>query len=115
HFIGVGTNSNSRLSFRLRFGGMLELNPDRKVEGYTVNLQPRISFAVTKDMTINLTSQVVFNALEGEMLFSAYSFVFAYNFYPKSWLYFVLSHAREKEAAVENNYGLFKIRYLLMI
>ncbi|MEO0241890.1 MAG: DUF5916 domain-containing protein [candidate division WOR-3 bacterium] len=115
HFIGVGTNSNSRLSFRLRFGGMLELNPDGKIEGYTVNLQPRISFAVTKDMTINLTSQVVFNALEGEMLFSAYSFVYMYNFNPKSWVYFVVSRAHDRGSGIINQYGLFKIRYLLMI
>ncbi len=115
HFFGMGTNTNSRLSFRVRYGGWLEMTPDNNVEDYTVSISPRVSYPLSKDLVLNLSSQVVYSTQNREVLFGAYSFVLSYNFKPKSWFYIVLSRAYDSESSATNSYGVLKIRYLIII
>ncbi|MGB9824664.1 MAG: DUF5916 domain-containing protein [Candidatus Hydrothermia bacterium] len=115
HSLGMGTNTNSRLSFRVRYGGWLEMAPDNNIEDYTVSISPRVSYPLSKDLVLNFSSQVVYSTQDREVLFGAYSFVLSYNFRPKSWFYFVLSRAYDSKSSTTNSYGVLKIRYLIMI
>lgn len=113
HGFTIVNVSNPRVGLKLTTKGWLELDPTDRVEEYTLFFSPKIQYAVTSSMVLNVFSQHTYAFKSRYFPMNGYSFVASYNFRPKSWLYFVISRTYSEEGATQKaNYVVLKVRYL---
>ena len=92
------------------------------ITSITPRLRPFITFFINGDAKIDVFSEMVFNAPEGdlgrtELCSNRFGFLFSWRFLPKSWLYVALNDYREQDefGSLERQYqiGAIKAKYLL--
>ena len=107
--------SREYLAFFTRFGGSLqwqmldefrigssfnvyiEGNPRNNIEEITYNTRPFISWTPVNDLNIRLYVDNVFLQTSGKIEQSIAGFLVAYNYSPKSWIYFAINEVRERD------------------
>jgi hypothetical protein len=84
-------------------------------------LRPFITFFINGNTQIDVFSEMVFNAPEGnfgktELCSNRFGFLFSWRFLPKSWLYVALNDYREQDefGSLQRQYqiGAIKVKYL---
>jgi hypothetical protein len=107
--------SREYVAFYTRFGGNIqwqildefslgttidmyvEGNPDNNIEDITYNTRPYISWTPVNDLNIRLYVDNVFLHSSGKMEQAIAGFLIAYNYSPKSWIYFAINEVRERD------------------
>lgn len=91
------------------------------VTSITPRLRPFITFFINGNTQIDVFSEMVFNAPEGnfsktEVCSNRFGFLFSWRFLPKSWLYVALNDYREQDefGSLGRQYqiGAIKVKYL---
>ncbi len=85
--IGIGTNLNI----------YVEGNPQNEIEDITYNARPYISWTPVNDLNLRLYVDNVILKSSGKLEQVVAGFLVAYNYSPKSWLYFAINEIRERD------------------
>ncbi|MFC2084896.1 DUF5916 domain-containing protein [Bacteroidota bacterium] len=114
-FLNIGTN----------FDIYIEGNPDNEIEDITYNARPFFSLTPINDLNIKMYVDNVFVKSTDQNTQVIIGFFFAYNFLPKSWIYFAFNDIQDrsvqdnsKENLIERNLhtinraAVFKLKYL---
>ncbi len=99
------------------FGMWIEGNPEGDIEDITYNARPSFSYTPVNDLTISLYVDNTFVRSTNKMERIFVGALFAYQFSPKSWIYFALNenHDRfnpQREMKMTDRVGVFKVKYL---
>jgi hypothetical protein len=86
------------------FNVYIEGNPDNNIEEITYNTRPFISWTPMNDLNIRLYVDNVFLHTSGKIEQSIAGFLVAYNYSPKSWIYFAINEIRER-----NDFNIMRI------
>ncbi|MDD3557204.1 MAG: DUF5916 domain-containing protein [Melioribacteraceae bacterium] len=118
-------NALNTLSLGTSFDTYIEGNPDGNIEDIVFNARPFFSFTPVNDLNIKMYIDNVFVRSTNRMERIIFGFFFAYNFLPKSWIYFAVNeyHDRSPEfdsmgnvlsnrMHVTSRAAVFKIKYL---
>lgn len=120
-FANLGSNASWKILDQIKIGTSfsfwLEQNPAGSVEEITYNARPYISLTPINDLNImtyvdntwKKTGDGVNNVLIG--------FLFAYQFSPKSWIYFALNEIHDRDSQTNtmrmtDRLSVFKVKYL---
>jgi hypothetical protein len=94
----------------------IEGNPDNNIEDITYNTRPFISWTPVNDLNINLYVDNVFLKSSGKIEQSITGFLIAYNYLPKSWIYFAINEVQERDdfsiMRIADRAAVFKASYL---
>jgi len=126
--------SREYLAFYTRFGGdikwqmmdevrigstfnvHIEGNPENNIEDITYNARPFLSWTPVNDLNIYLYVDNVFLKSSGKIEQSIAGFLVAYNYSPKSWIYFAINEVRERDdfsiMRIADRVGVLKASYL---
>lgn len=104
----------------LQIGSSLDIfaegNPSNAIEDITYNTRPFVSVTPVNDLNIRTYLDIVYTRSTQQVQSTILGFLFAYNFLPKSWIYFAVNEFRDRDAAgpleVRDRAGVFKIQYL---
>ncbi len=106
----------------IRANMWVEWDTLRHVASVTPRLRPNITFFINGDTRIEVFSEMVFNAPDGdfsstELCSNRFGFLFSWRFLPKSWLYVALNdyRAQDEFGSLQRQYqiGAIKAKYLL--
>jgi hypothetical protein len=85
----------------LRIGTSMDVyvegNPDNNIEDITYNTRPFFSFTPINDLNIRLYVDNVFVRSSDKIEQVIAGFLVAYNYSPKSWIYFAVNEIRERD------------------
>ena len=107
------------------FNMWIEGNPDNEIEEITYNARPYFSLTPINDLNLRVYVDNVFLQSTGNLDQIIFGFLFAYNFSPKSWIYFALNEIHDRSDQfdssgrlqpsrlhVQNRAAVLKIKYL---
>jgi hypothetical protein len=75
----------------------IEGNPANNIEEITYNTRPYLSWTPVNDLNIRLYVDNVFLNTTGKIEQSIAGFLIAYNYSPKSWIYFAVNEFRQRD------------------
>ena len=87
HSLEVGASANA----------WTEINPNGEIEDVTLNARPFISLIPVNNLKIRVFTDHVFSVSSDRQERFFVGFYFAYNFKPKSWIYFTYNELQERE------------------
>ncbi len=103
----------------------VEGNPNNEIEDITYNARPYFSLTPINDLNIKMYVDNVFVKSTDKLEQVILGFLFAYNFSPKSWIYFAINEVQDRsdrydendmllprKMHVKNRAGVFKVKYL---
>lgn len=103
----------------------IEGNPDGNIEDITFNARPFIDLTPVNDLNLKIYVDNVFVRSSDQVEQIIFGFLFAYNFSPKSWIYFAYNDVQDrsdeydrfdnllpKRMHVVNRAAVLKVRYL---
>lgn len=89
-------NALSTLNIGTSFDTYIEGNPNGDIEDVVYNARPFLSFTPINDLNIKMYIDNVFVKSTDRMERIIFGFFFAYNFLPKSWIYFALNEFHDR-------------------
>ncbi|MBU0560260.1 MAG: carbohydrate binding family 9 domain-containing protein [Bacteroidetes bacterium] len=114
-YLNIGTSYNM----------WVEGNPDGNIEDITYNARPFLSFTPVNDLNISAYVDNLLVRSTDKLEQMIFGFFFAYNFSPKSWIYFAFNEVQErasefnsagnfigKNLRTTDRAGVLKIKYL---
>ncbi|MCB0729707.1 MAG: carbohydrate binding family 9 domain-containing protein [Ignavibacteriae bacterium] len=121
----INWNVLNYLSLGTSYDMFIEGNPDNDIEDITYNARPYFSLTPINDLSIKMYADNVFVKSSDKLEQVILGFLFAYNFSPKSWIYFAINEVRDRSDRyddnnnlqprtmhVKNRAGVFKLKYL---
>ena len=94
----------------------IEGNPNNEIEDITYNARPFLSWTPVNDLNIRLYVDNVFLRSSGKIDQVIAGFLIAYNYSPKSWLYFAVNEIRERDdfsvMQISDRVAVLKASYL---
>ncbi len=113
HRFRIEYNGYSKVNLSLVARGWLEIDPEDNLEEYTLSVSPRLQYAISRNLLLNLYGELAYSFVEEAVVRKSANLLLAYNFKPKSWVYFVLSRGYDfySEPANFMNF-IAKVRYL---
>lgn len=78
------------------FDAWIEGNPDNKIEDITYNARPYFSLTPMNDLNLRLYVDNLYLRSTKKLEQIIIGFLFAYNFSPKSWVYFAVNEFRDR-------------------
>ncbi len=125
----VGTSFNWKaldiLDIGTSYNMWIEGNPAGNIEDITFNARPYFSFTPFNDMNLRLYVDNVFVRSSDKLEQLIVGFLFAYNFSPKSWIYFAVNELKDRrdrydeggnllpaKLRLADRAGVFKVSYL---
>jgi hypothetical protein len=94
----------------------IEGNPNNEIEDITYNARPFLSWTPVNDLNIRLYVDNVFLRSSGKIEQVIAGFLIAYNYSPKSWLYFAVNEIRERNdfsvMQISDRVAVLKASYL---
>lgn len=121
NFYEIGGSLNWNITNTLRIGSSLnswiEGNPNGNIEDITYNARPYFSLTPINDLNITVYIDNLFVRSTDRMERIFMGGLFAYQFSPKSWIYFAVNeiHDRDNEfnkLKMKDRVSVFKIKYL---
>jgi len=107
------------------FDTWIEGNPDKKIEDITYNARPYFSLTPVNDLNLRIYVDNVYLRSTQKLEQIIIGFLFAYNFSPKSWIYFAINELRDRSPEydpvgnmlentlhVVNRAAVLKLKYL---
>jgi len=98
------------------FNVYIEGNPDNNIEEVTYNTRPYISWTPINDLNVRLYVDNVYLKSSGKVEQTIAGFLVAYNYSPKSWIYFAVNEIRERDdfnvMRIASQAAVFKASYL---
>jgi len=106
------------------FYSYIETDPDNKIDEITYNSRPYFSITPLNDLNIRMYADNIFLRSTDRIEQLIVGFLFAYQFSPKSWIYFAINEIQDRSTYKENGQlvynkmnvqeraGVFKIKYL---
>lgn len=129
YYSWMGTSVNWKLLDFLDIGTSYDMyiegNPDGEVEDITYNARPYFSLTPVNDLNIKMYVDNVFVKSTDKLESFILGFFFAYNFSPKSWIYFAFNEVKDRSDEFDrvgnllpsrmhtiNRAAVLKIKYL---
>ncbi len=104
------------LKIGTNLGMFIEIDPDHNIEDITYNTRPYFSLTPINNLNIRLYVDNTMLRSSGKLEQAVGGFLVAWNFSPKSWMYFALNEFRERDELgrmqVMDRAGVLKVRYL---
>jgi hypothetical protein len=98
------------------FNAYIEGNPNNDIEEITYNARPFFSWTPVNDLNIRLYVDNVLLRSSGKIEQVIAGFLIAYNYSPKSWLYFAVNEIRERDdlsiMRISDRVAVLKASYL---
>lgn len=117
--VGGSINWNATATLRIgtSFSSWIEGNPQGKVEDITYNTRPYFSLTPINDLNVTVYIDNLFVRSTDRMERIFIGGLFAYQFAPKSWIYFAVNEIHDRENPAErlnmkDRVAVFKVKYL---
>ncbi|MBE0557868.1 MAG: hypothetical protein IH628_11605 [Proteobacteria bacterium] len=109
-------NTTDILELGATLDTFVEGNPANQIEDITYNTRPFVSVTPINDLNLRMYLDIVYTRSSQQIQRTILGFLFAYNFLPKSWIYFAVNEYRDRPDVgpieVRDRAGVLKIQYL---